>query len=595
MSTNITGAENVHWDLTHLYPDESALRNDLAEVTGEADRFRISWRGRIANLNATRMKQALTEYEQIQERTGQAMTYVYLSWATATDDPERGALLQEVRELCTRIGKKLLFVGLEWMQVEEEQAQVLMENSELAGYRHFLECERLLKSYALSEPEEKVLAQTQVTGRAAWMRYFTETMSRMRFKLRGEDLSQEHVLAKLHAHDRDLRREASESFTQGLVQKEHTLTYIFNTLLAEKASNDYMRGLPHWLKSRNLSNEIADETAEALIQSVVSRYDLVPRFYKLKSRILGLDPLYDYDRYAPVGESEVHYSWSDARKITLESYQGFHPLMAEIAERFFAENWIDAPVQEGKQGGAFSHGAVPSVHPYVLLNYTGRARDVQTLAHELGHGVHQFLSGEQGYLLASTPLTTAETASVFGEMLVFQRLLAAESSPHDILSLLVSKIDDTMATVFRQVAMNRFEDAIHTARRERGELSADMFAEHWMATQSAMYGDSVGLTEQYRSWWSYIPHFLHTPGYVYAYAFGELLVLALYARYLESPDAFPDQYIALMRAGGSDWPHVLAARLGVDLQDPAFWEKGLHEIETLIERAEASYDSCRLD
>ncbi len=595
MAIRTTGAENIHWDLTHLYLNESAMKNDLADMVEEGVKFNQSWRGRIADLSASQLYQVLTEFESLQERTGKAMTYAYLSWATETHNPERGALLQYARELFTQISKSLIFFGLEWMKVENDQAKSLMKSDELAKYRHFLECERLLKDYTLSEPEEKILAETLVTGRSAWMRYFTETMSGMRFSLRGEELPQEHLLTKLHVRDRELRKEAADSFTRGLVSKEHTLTFIFNTLLADKASSDRMRGLPHWIKSRNLSNEIADETADALVEAVVNRYDLVARFFNLKSKILGFSPLYDYDRYAPVGESDTHYSWDEAREIVLASYQEFHPLLAEIATRFFNEKWIDAPVQEGKQGGAFSHGAVPSVHPYILLNYTGRARDVQTLAHELGHGVHQFLSREQGYLQASTPLTTAETASVFGEMLTFQRLLSKESNSRNVLTLLVSKIDDTMATVFRQVSMNRFEDAIHTARREQGELSADKFAEYWIATQSAMYGNSVSLTDQYRHWWSYIPHFLHTPGYVYAYAFGELLVLALYARYLESPEEFPAQYIELMRAGGSDWPHILVGRLEVNLQDPSFWQQGLNAIEDLIEQAETSYAACESD
>lgn len=590
-----TGAENVHWDLSHLYADEFAVRNDLDISLMDAEKFNESWRGRIASLEAVQMKEAIFEFERIQERAGRAMTYAYLSWATATDDPVRGALLQHTRELSTQINKNILFFGLEWMRLDDDQAQVLMEDDALAGYRHFLERERLLKDYTLSEAEEQVLVETGVTGKSAWMRYFTETIGRMRFMFKGEVLLQEHILAKLYAPDRELRKEAADSFSEGLISKEHTFTFIFNTLLADKATNDRMRGLPHWLKSRNLGNEITDETAEALIQAVVSRYDLVRRFYKLKSKILGINPLYDYDRCAPVGESNTCYSWSEARHITLESYGGFHPLLAEIAEHFFEENWIDAPVQEGKQSGAFSHGAVPGVHPYVLLNYTGCARDVQTLAHELGHGVHQFLSRERGYLQASTPLTTAETASVFGEMLTFQRLLAEETDSRNALTLMVGKIDDTIATVFRQVTMNRFEHAIHAARREQGELTTDQFAEHWIATQSAMFGDSVTLTDQYRYWWCYIPHFLHTPGYVYAYAFGELLVLALYARYLEIPDEFSDQYIELMRAGGSDWPHTLIGRLGVDLQDPEFWQKGLKEIEVLIKRAEASYAASCLD
>ncbi|MCY3999581.1 MAG: M3 family oligoendopeptidase [Bacteroidetes bacterium] len=587
-----TGAENIRWDLTHLYADESDLRKDLDNLILQAQEFNRTWKGSVDSLDAGEFKEAIIRYEQLQERCGRAMTYAYLHWATLSQDPKRGALLQHVREVYTKIHTSLIFFGIEWIEVDHEHAEHMMGQDALSDYRHYLECDRLLKDYTLSEPEEAILAQTQVTGKSAWIRYFTETLSRMRFELRGEQLSQEHLLAKLHAPDRQLRAETAQSFTDQLVAKEHTLTYIFNTLLGDQASNDGIRQLPHWLKARNLSNEIADETADALIQSVINRYDLPERFYKLKGKILGLSPFYDYDRYAPVAESDTFYSWEQAKNLTIESYREFHPLLADIAERFFDEKWIHAPVQEGKQGGAFSHGAVPSVHPYVLVNYTGRPRDVQTLAHELGHGVHQFLSRDQGYLQASTPLTTAETASVFGEMLTFQRLLSGESDPHNILALLISKIDDSIATVFRQVSMNRFEDAIHTARREKGELSPDMFAEYWISTQSAMFGESVELTDQYRHWWSYIPHFLHTPGYVYAYAFGELLVLALYARYLESPTEFSDQYIDLMRAGGSDWPHILVGRLGVNLQDPEFWNQGLNAIEELIDQAESCYETC---
>jgi oligoendopeptidase F len=364
------------------------------------------------------------------------------------------------------------------------------------------------------------------------------------------------------------------------------LTYIFNTILAEKASNDRLRNFPHWLSSRNLSNEVADETVNALIEAVTSRYDLVARFYALKRRLLGLDELYDYDRYAPVGEADTRYDWDDARDLVQRSYANFHPELGSIVNFFFERNWIDAALAPNKRGGAFSHGAVPSAHPYILMNYTGKPRDVQTLAHELGHGVHQYLSRKQGVLHADTPLTTAETASVFGEMLVFQRLIKQETNPKNKLAMLVSKIDDTIATVFRQVAMNRFEDRIHTARREEGELPAARLSELWIETQEAMFEGSVTLGKHYRHWWSYIPHFLHSPGYVYAYAFGELLVLALYARYLEEGETFPDKYLDLLSSGGSDWPHVLVGRLGIDLTDLSFWHQGLNAIEALIEQAE---------
>jgi len=595
MNHKETGAENIIWDLTHLYSNESDLKEDLNDLDSLTRKFNEKWRGKVDTLNAFQLQEATARYEELHERLGRALTYAYLQWCTATNDPARGALLQYVRETTTQIGTRLIFFEVEWLKVDDAQAKRLINDDVLNHYHHYLERERLFKDYTMSESEETIMAEMHVTGKSAWMRYFSETMSQMRFQLRGEKLTQEHLLAKLHTSDRQLRIEAAQSFTEQLVDKEHSLTYIFNTLLADKASSDRIRGLKHWLKSRNIGNEISDETAETLIHAVTNRYDLPARFYRLKGKILGLTPLYDYDRYAPIAESDSHYSWEEACTIVLESYDDFHLDLSAVANRFFVEKWIHAPVQEGKQGGAFSHGAVPSVHPYILLNYTARARDVQTLAHELGHGIHQFLSRKQGYLQASTPLTTAETASVFGEMLTFQRLLAQETEPRNRLSLLIGKIDDTMATVFRQVSMNRFEDAIHTARREQGELSAEMFGELWISTQSAMFSDSVVLTDNYRHWWSYIPHFLHTPGYVYAYAFGELLVLALYARYLKFPDEFSKRYIELMKAGGSDWPHVLVGQLGLNLQDPDFWDQGLHAIEQLIVQAENIYDECNVD
>ncbi|MEL7363410.1 MAG: M3 family oligoendopeptidase [Bacteroidota bacterium] len=407
------------------------------------------------------------------------------------------------------------------------------------------------------------------------------------------------MLAKLHDPDRAVRKDAALSLTEGLAQLEHPLAYAFNTVLADKASSDRLRGYASWIQSRNLSNEIQDTSVQALIDAVTGRYDLAHRYYRLKARLLGLDDegdgdgatgMMDYDRYAPLPQVDAaddhRFTWADAQTLVTEAYGAFHDEMGTIVARFFDERWIDAPPVAGKRGGAFSHGAVPSAHPYILMNYTGRVRDVQTLAHELGHGVHQYLSREQGIFHADTPLTTAETASVFGEMLVFQRLIGAETSPRRRLAMLVQKIDDSMATVFRQVTMNRFEDRIHTHRRTDGELTAEQFAEHWMATQAAMYGASVTLGDHYRRWWSYIPHFVHTPGYVYAYAFGELLVLALYARYLDEGAAFPAKYRTLLAAGGSDWPHVLVGHLGIDLEDPTFWEQGLDAIEALIAEAE---------
>ncbi len=582
-----TGAEDVRWNLADLYADEAALQADTALAEAEAEAFADAYRGRLADLDAAGLAAALATLAGIHDRIGRAYTYVYLHWSTATEDPARGALLQKVREAYTRTGQHLIFFDVEWAALEDEEADALLAAPELAPYRHYLELKRKAKEHLLSEPEEKILAEKAVTGWSAWNRFFDETLGAARFDVRGERLPLQQVMAKLHEPDRALRRDAHVAITEGLAPLLRPLAFVFNTILADKASSDRLRRYEGWLDARNESNEIRAESVEALIEAVTTRYDLVHRFYALKRRLLGLDELFDYDRYAPLAETSEIVSWDRAKAMVLDAYGAFHPEMGDIAQRFFDGGWIDAPPEAGKRGGAFSHGAVPSAHPYILLNYTGKLRDVQTLAHELGHGVHQYLSREQGIFHADTPLTTAETASVFGEMLVFQRLLAALDDPAERLALLIEKIDDTMATVFRQVTMNRFEARIHAHRREQGELTPDDFADHWLATQAAMYGDSVTLTEGYRLWWSYIPHFVHTPGYVYAYAFGELLVLALYARYREEGEAFPPKYRDLLAAGGSDWPHVLVGRLGIDLEDPAFWNQGLDAIAALIDEAES--------
>lgn len=586
MSTPKTGAEEVRWVLEDLHSGPEEVEESLAVADEEAESFAQTYRGRIGELDAEALAEALHSLTSIQDRLGRAYAYAYLHWSTDTNDGERGALLQAVRERYNRIQQKLLFVEVEWAAVDDERVEHLLSHEALDDYHHYLEVEHLQKEYVLSEPEEKVFAEKNISGKDAWTRYFEETMGAARFEVDGEELSQEEILSKLYEPNRRLRREAAFSFTEGLKGHLRTLTFVFNTLLADKASTDLLRGYDHWLESRNLSNEVDDETVQVLIDSVTDRYDLVARFYELKKKLLGLDELYDYDRYAPVQETDTSYSWEEAREVVLRAYEDFHPEMARTAQRFFDRNWIDAALAPGKRSGAFSHGTVPSAHPYVLLNFTGKARDVQTLAHELGHGVHQYLAREQSIFHQSTPLTTAEMASVFGEMLVFQRLMQHEEDPANQLAMLVAKIDNTLATVFRQVAMNRFEHRIHTHRREDGELQPEEFSEYWLETQEEMFEGSVTLGDHYRYWWSYIPHFLHTPGYVYAYAFGELLVLSLYARYEDADTGFSDEYLDLLRAGGSDWPDALVAQLGVDLEDESFWRHGLGQIEFLIAWAE---------
>jgi oligoendopeptidase F len=583
-----SGAENVLWDLEDLYEgnDDPQLQKDLDQSQQRAEGFAASYRGRVKELSAEELAGLLQEYEGILELSGKAGTFTYLSWSTNTEDPARGALLQRLQEHSSRLQQQLLFFELEWAHVEEGRAKALLADPALAHYRFWLVLARRYRPHLLSEAEEKILAEKSVTGRSAWVRFFDEVHGGARYELDGQELPQQSVLTKLYDPDRVQRKRAAESFTTGLKDMQRVNTYVFNNLLADKASDDRLRNYSTWISSRNLANQIDDTTVEALVQAVTSRYNIVARYYTLKKKLLKLKELFDYDRYAPLPTASRRYQWQEARKTVLEAYNAFQPEMGNIAELFFSKNWIDAAVQPGKRGGAYSHGAVPSVHPYIFMNFEGTPRDVMTLAHEMGHGVHQYLSREQGILLADTPLTTAETASVFGEMLVFQKLMAVEKDPGVRLSMLVQKIEDTFATVFRQTAMNRFEAAIHNARRSDGELTTERFSELWIETQNQMFEGSVTITDNYSIWWSYIPHFLHSPGYVYAYAFGELLVLALYARYQENPEGFPTAYRDLLAAGGSNWPEELVKPLGVDLKDPMFWDKGLGMIEEFVEQAE---------
>lgn len=586
--TRSTGAEQIAWDLSDLYAgvDDPALEADMRRADEAAAALDRDYRGRVAGLDPAALAEAIARYEQIVELATKAGAFAHLIWSTDTANPRYGALLQKTTEWSSQLEQKLVFFTLEWINAPDDLAQSRIADPALAHYRHWLEVTRLYQPHMLSEPEEKILAEKAVTGREAWVRFFTELMGSARYIFDGRELTQSAVLAKLYDPDREVRRRAAAALTEGLRRNLPITTFIFNTLAADKASDDRLRRYPSWISSRNLSNEVSDETVEALIQAVTGRYDLVARYYHLKRQILGLDELADYDRYAPLPAAAGFYHWDDARETVLQAYARFHPEVAGIAEQFFTRRWIDAAERPNKQGGAYSASTVPSAHPYVFLNYTGRTRDVMTLAHELGHGVHQYLSREQGMLQAHTPLTTAEMASTFGEMLVFSDLMAKESDPNARLAMLANKIEDSFATIFRQVSMNRFEHALHTARREEGELSSERLSAIWLETQRAMFGDSVRLTDDYGVWWSYVPHFLRTPGYVYAYAFGELLVLALFRLYREQGDGFAPRYLDVLRAGGSDWPEKILAPLGVDLTDPGFWQHGLAELDALVSEAE---------
>jgi len=584
------GVENVIWDLSDLYPNHTngSFLSDLESLATRTENVAEKWRGRLALLDASQMALFASEYAGVYETTDRLGSYVHLLWSTDTLNPEYGKLLQRVRETVSAAWAQMAFVSVELVAIPEERINELAASPEMEPFRHWFASTNVMRPHVLSEDVERVLNQTSLTGQAAWVRLHDEVQNRQTYTIDGETLTEAEVLKRLHNPNREVRRQACEVFSAGIENIVPIQAYIFNTILADRALHDSLRHHSSWIESRNLSNEAKPETVEALVTSVTSRYDLLHRVYALKQRLLGYDTFYDYDRYAPVGEkSDEVWTWQQARELVVGSYTAFHPKAGEIANMFFERNWIHAPVQKGKSGGAYSAGTVASVHPYVFMNYTGTSRDVQVLAHELGHGIHQYLSRGVGQLQMDTPLTVAETASVFGEMLVFRTLLERTTTPKERLSLLMSKIDDTMSTVMRQVALNRFEHAAHTARRTEGELSVERIGQLWLDTQRPCLGPDVVLSPGYENWWCYISHFIHTPGYVYAYAFGELLVLALYERYQRQPEGFPELYIDLLSAGGSKKPEDLLAPLGIDINAPDFWHGGLAMIEALIAEAEA--------
>ncbi|HEX7609212.1 MAG TPA: M3 family oligoendopeptidase [Solirubrobacteraceae bacterium] len=587
------------WDLEPLVDGEgqAGVEPRLAEALERARAFAELHAGKLEQLDSAGLREAMQELAAIHELVGRAGYYAALRFSTDTAEPANGALLQRVQEQETAIGTTLLFFELEWAALAQERADELLAGEGLEFCAHHLRNVRRYREHLLSEPEEKILTEKALTGASAWTRLFEELTSAIEVELsRTPDgdagpVALDVALSRLALADRDVRRGTAEAVTTALEPGLRTRAYLFNTLLADKATDDRLRCYPHWLAARNLSNEASDESVAALIDAVRGRYEIPRRWYRLKARLLGVERLADYDRMATVTEDEVAFPYSQAREIVLDCYGSFSPELGALAKRFFDERRIDAPVRPAKRGGAFCASAVPSVFPYVLLNYTSRRRDVLTLAHELGHGVHFALAARQGVFHQHTPLTLAETASVFGETIVFSRLLEEDSSPASRLALLAENLEDTIATVFRQVAMNRFEDLVHTERREVGELSVERFGELWAESQSEMLGDSVELTDGYRTWWSYIPHFIGSPGYVYAYAYGQLLALSVYERYEQTGPELVPRYLEMLAAGGSRSPEELGAIVGIDLADPGFWDAGLDLVERQLQEAEAAAEA----
>ena len=583
-----SGAETVRWDLSDLFasPTDPVLEARLARALERSKAFEATYKGTVATLEPPDFAAMMRELEENEEEAAKPEVYAYLLHSQNTQDPASGRLLARVREAAAERGSHGVFFTLELAKVSDEHAPKLYAHPESARYKHTVEEARKFRPHQLSEPEERVLTEFSPVGDSAWNRLFEELCAGIRVELDGRELALEEALTMLREPDRELRRNASHAITGALSRDIRTRGYIFNVILQEKAIDDRLRHFPTWISSRNLANETSDEAVQALVEAVTGRYDVCVRYYRVKKRLLGVGDLHEWDRYAPVGQATRDLTWEDAKELVLGSFNRFSPRAGALVEDFFQRGWIDAPVVPGKAGGAYCMPVTPRHHPYVMLNFTGKLRDALTLAHELGHGLHDRLASKQHIFDFSPPLTLAETASVFAEALTFDRIMAEEKDSKVRLAMLCNQCEDAFSTVFRQVAFNRYEDACHTVRRTEGELSTEQLGELFNAKLQPMFGDALILTDEYREWWSYIEHFLHTPGYVYAYAFGNLLAMSVYHRYLEKGPDFVEDYLEFLGAGGSTRPDELVRRLGMDITDPGFWDAGLKILDGMVTEVE---------
>jgi oligoendopeptidase F len=583
-----TGVESVRWDLSDLFasPTDPQIEATLSRALEHAMTFEATYRGKVATLDPLPFAEMMRELEHNEEEALLPEVYAYLLHSQDTQDSAAGRLLARVREAGAERGSHGVFFTLEMAHIDDEHAARLSADPESSRYRHTVEQARKFRPHQLSEPEERVLTEFSPVGSVAWTRLFEELCAGIRVELDGRQMQLEQALTLLREPDRDLRRKANDAVTTALGHDIRTRAYIFNVVLQEKAIDDRIRHFPSWISSRNLANETSDEAVQALVDAVTGRYDVCVRYYRVKKKLLGVGELHEWDRYAPIGDATRDLSWEDTKELVLGSYQRFSKRAGALVEDFFERRWIDAPVNPGKAGGAYCMPVTPHHHPYVMMNFTGKLRDALTLAHELGHGLHDRLAEKQHIFDYHPPLTLAETASVFGEALTFDRIMAEEKDPKIRLAMLCSQCEDAFSTVFRQVAFNRYEDACHTARRTEGELAVEQLGEIYQAQLQPMFGDALVLTDDHRVWWSYIEHFLHTPGYVYAYAFGNLLALSVYHRFLERGPSFVDDYLEFLAAGGSTQPDELVRRLGMDITDPSFWDAGLTILDGMVTEVE---------
>jgi len=589
MAKNAAANKLPTWDLTDLYPgtDAPELTRDLDGAARDAQAFAKRYAGKVAALSGAELGKAIAAYETLDETLAKAGSYAGLVHATAMEDPEIGRFYQTVQERLTEISTGLLFFTLEINQIDDAALERKLKDPLAARYRPWIRDSRIFRPHQLSEEMEKLLHEKSTTSYSAWVRLYDETSAGLRFRFDGKDVTMAEVLAGLTDRDGKKRRAAAKALSKGLTSNIRLFSLVTNTLAKDKEIADRWRSYARPISSRNLANRVEDEVVDALVGAVQGSYErLSHRYYRLKARWFGVKQLPYWDRNAPLpDDTDRKVSWDEAKTLVLSSYRRFSPKLAEIGQQFFDKPWIDAPVKPGKASGAFAHPTVPSAHPYLLLNYQGRTRDVMTLAHELGHGVHQVLAAGQGHLLCDTPLTLAETASVFGEMLTFRGLLDAEKSPKRRRVLLASKVEDMLNTVVRQVALHSFEAKVHDERRS-GELTPDRLGEIWMEAQRASLGPAIRFDDDYRVFWAYIPHFIHSPFYVYAYAFGDCLVNSLYARYQESEAGFQEKYFTMLKAGGTQHHSELLKPFGLDATDPEFWQKGLSVISGMIDELE---------
>lgn len=586
----------VRWDLSALFSsiEDPAIADVWVKAGATADAFAERYRNKInsPDLTAGTLASAISELEALYQQVAKPLNYSSLLFSTDSADPKVGAFMQKQREHYTTLSVKLLFFELELQKLDAAILEPLMVDPAVANYRHYIRTTRAYSPFRLTEPEEVVMEEMANTGSRAWVRLFEELTGNHVYRLRrpgsdeDEELSEPEVLALLRNPDRELRQAAADAFSAGLGELERSLVFTYNTLLQDKAVEDRLRNFEYPEHSRHLSNELDKETVDLVIRQCKEHYGLVARYYKVKQQILGLPELTHIDRYAPLFDAETPVAWAEAQSIVLGAFADFSSILEARAREFFDGRWIDAEARKGKQGGAFCSYNTPDTHPVVFMNYLNKQDDVMTLAHELGHGVHASLSRDQTYLNYHGTLPLAELASTFGEMLVFEKVVAG-ASLKDRLALYAEKIEGVFATVFRQASMFSFEQKCHEKRRAEGELSPEEFGDMWQAEIQAMFGDSVILGDQHRSWWSYVGHFIYAPFYVYAYSFGELLVLSLYQLSKAEGPAFADKYVELLRLGGSQTPQELMSIVGVDLKSEAFWQGGFAAIERLVSQFEA--------